>query len=390
MKKILSIMAFFTGSVIILSSCNKDTLMSGNDPSNYDALYVVNRASNSLSVVNISTDQVEKTRSLGSPGTMMGGGMMNGNSTFNNMWPDHISLSPDKSKLAITEPGMDFDSGYEMMQSTSTTGRMGTNNYQHHNGNSTTQVYGLEQMRGKILILDAVSGDLKSEISLEGMPYDAIFSPDGKELWTTLMMPNGKVMVFDADSYVLLDSISVGTMPAGVTFSDDGKKVFVANAMSGTITVIDAATKMVIDNIETGQGIVGTFMGMNGIMYVNNEKNQTMNMINMMNNLMSDSIRFDFTPGMVSSNTMMNQIWASDPANSKIHLWTQNGTGYMHGGSISVGAGASSIVFSKTGVTCYVTNQDDNSVSVVDVPGLKELMRIPVGEKPNGMIIRYK
>src|SRR5450759_4723204 len=389
MKNLKPVMAYLAGVAIIFTSCNKDEVISGNDPVNYDAIYVVNRASNSLSVINISTDQVQKTINLGSPGTMMGGGMMNDNSTFNNMWPYHISLSPDNSKLAITEPGMDFDGGYEMMQSTYSPGSMGNTN-QHHNGNSTAIISDIMQMQGRILILDAITGDLLKELTLEGMPYDAIFSPDGKEIWTALMMPVGKVKVFNADSYILLTTISVGNMPAGVTFSDDGKKAFVANGMSGSITVIDAVTKLIIDTIVTSQGIVGAFPGMHGMMYANNEKDQTISIINTMNNMMSDSLNLGFTPGMVSRNTMMNQLWVSDPLGAKIHFWTQNGNTYNYGGSVTVGSGAGAMTFSQDGKTCYVTNQGDNSVSVVDVAGLKELMKIHVGEKPNGLIIRYK
>lgn len=376
----------------IFSSCSKDDGINNlnNLSVNYDALYVVNRAGNSLSVINTSTDKVEKTINLGSPGTMMEGGMMNGNSTFNNMWPFHISLSPDKSKLAITEPGMDFDGGYEMMMYTSNSGSTGDFHYQHHNGNSATITSNIMQMQGKILILDAFNGKLLKEINLEGMPYDAIFSPNGKEIWTTLMMPVGKVNVFDADSYTLLNSVTVGNMPAGVTFSDDGKKVFVANGMSGSVTVIDAVTKIIIGAIATGRGTVGAFPGMHGMMYTDNEKDQTISITNIMNYMMSDSIRIGFSPGMVSRNSMMNQLWVSDPLGSKIHFWFQNGTALGYGGSVKVGKGAEAIVFSQDGKTCYVTNREENSVSVVDVTGLKEMMKIPVREKLNGLIIRYK
>jgi YVTN family beta-propeller protein len=392
MKKVKFAFVCFALSAVIVSSCTKDdgSNNSDNSPVNYDALYVVNRASNSLSVINTSTDKVEKTIRLGSPGTMMGGGMMSGNSTFNNMWPYHISLSPDKSKLVITEPGMDFDGGYEMMMNTSSQGSNGDIHYQHHNGNSTTTTTEIIQMQGKILILDAITGDLLKEITLEGMPYDAIFSPDGKEIWTALMMPVGKVNVFGADSYNLLNSVSVGNMPAGITFSDDGKKVFVSNGMSGSVSVIDAVTKMLMDTIVTGEGIVGAFSGMHGMMYTDNEKDQTISIINTMNNMMSDSIHLGFIPGMVSRNSMMNQLWVSDPDGASIHYWTLNGTSYMHGGSVPVGGGAGAMVFSQDGKTCYVTNQNDNSISVVDVTMLKEIMKIPVGEKPNGLIIRYK
>ncbi|MBK7131254.1 MAG: YncE family protein [Bacteroidales bacterium] len=179
-------------------------------------------------------------------------------------------------------------------------------------------------------------------------------------------------------------------MPAGLTFSDDGIKVFVANGMSGSVTVIDAVTKTITDTINTGQGTVGAFPGMHGMIYIDNEKIHSIGIVNTMNNMMSDSIQIGFTPGMVSRNSMMNQLWVSDPLGSKIHYWTQNGNAYNHGGFVTVGSGAGAMTFSQDGKTCYVTNQDDNSVSVVNVKGLKEMMRIPVGEKPNGLIIRYK
>ena len=398
MKKSKLIILYTALCAIILASCTKNTGFNNpdNNPVNYDALYVLNRADNSMSVINLATEKVQKTINLGSPGTMMGSGMMNGNSTFNNMWPFHISLSPDKSKLAITEPGMDFDGGYEMMNGTTSSGGMGGmggmggNNYHHHNGNSTTDITDIMQMKGKILIIDAISGDLIKELTLEGMPYDAIFSPDGKELWTALMMPVGKVKVFDTDSFTLLNTITVGNMPAGVAFSDDWKEVFIVNGISGSITVIDAVTKLVIDTIVAPPGSVGAFPGMNGMMYTDNEETHTINIINSMTNMMSDSIHLGFFPGTVCSDSILNRMWVSDPDGAKIHYWTHSGTNYIYGGSVPVGSGASAMIFSKNGETCYVTNQDDNSVSIVDVAGLIEIKKIPVGKSPNSLIIRYK
>jgi YVTN family beta-propeller protein len=129
---------------------------------------------------------------------------------------------------------------------------------------------------------------------------------------------------------------------------------------------------------------------MHGMMYIDNEKNHSIGIVNTMNNMMSDSIQIGFTPGMVSRNSMMNQLWVSDPHGAKIHYWAQNGNAYNYGGSVTVGSGAGVITFSQDGKTCYVTNQDENSVSIVDVVGLKEVMKVSVGEKPVGLIIRYK
>ena len=156
MKKAKIVIICSALSAIILSSCTKNDGII-NTPVNYDALYVVNKADNSLSVINLTSEKVEKTMNLGTLTTaMMGGGMMSENLTGNNMWPYHISLSPDNSNLAITEPGMDFNGGYEMMQTTTSSGGMSGMMYQHNNSNSSTVISDILQMHGQILILDAV------------------------------------------------------------------------------------------------------------------------------------------------------------------------------------------------------------------------------------------
>ncbi|MHB9143514.1 MAG: YncE family protein, partial [Paludibacter sp.] len=219
-------------------------------------------------------------------------------------------------------------------------------------------------------------------------------------LWTAIMMTEGEVKIFDATSYALLNTIAVGQMPAEVTFSDDGKKAFVANGMSNTVTVIDAATKKVIETITVGDNPVGAWPGMNGMMYVDNEDGQSISMVNSMTNMMTDTVNLGFMPGMAARNTTMNQMWVSDPDGSKIHMWAKNNDEihmlekgydeYIHGGEVVVGKGAHAIAFNKEGKVGYVTNQTEGTVSVVDIPNLKEIMKIDVGKKPNGIVIRNK
>jgi hypothetical protein len=64
LKKIKSIIVCTALSAVILSSCTKNDEINNTDtkPVTYDALYVANRASNSLSVINMETDKVENER----------------------------------------------------------------------------------------------------------------------------------------------------------------------------------------------------------------------------------------------------------------------------------------------------------------------------------------
>ena len=375
MKKFRLSLAVLFGSAIMISSCQKDG--TNITQVNFDAAYVVNGESNTISVINLSTNKVDKTIDLPQFQVTSGMGMM-GSGGMVNMWPHHISLSPDKSKIAVSFPGSNFNGGAGMMVSSFTSGNMmgGTS------ANIPTQ--------GKIVILDAVSGAILKEIALEGIAFNVAFSPDGKELWTALMMITGKVLVFDASTYALLNTITVGQLPTEVSFSDDGKKVFVANGMSNSVSVIDAATKKVLETAAVGNYPVGAWPGMGGMMYVNNEKGQSISMLDVMTNMMPNTLQLGFTPGMAIRNTMMNQMWVSDPIGSQVHMWTAGNTGYMHGGAVPVGNGASALAFNKSGTLCYVTNQTDGTVSVVDVPNLKEIMKITVGKKPNGIVMRYK
>ena len=397
MKKLRLSVAILMGSAIMFSACQKDeTSNSESDPVNFDAAYIVNGESNSISVINLSTNKVDKTIDLAKLQNSNGTGQME--MGMNNMWPHHIYLSPDKSKLVVAAPGMDFSEGHNMMQASGTTGGTTDAHSQHHSSNTTSGTANTV-MPGRILVIDAVTGNLLKEIALEEMVHNAIFSPDGKELWTAMMMPEGKIKVFDANTYTLLNTISVGQMPAEVTFSDDGKKAYVANGMSNTLTIVDAVSKKVLETIEVGANPVGAWPGMDGMMYVDNEDGQSISMIDGMTNMMTDTLDLGFMPGMAARNTMMNQMWVSDPNGSKIHMWERNNAGvhmigksyddYTHKGEVTVGSGAHVIAFSKDGKTGYVTNQNEGTVSVVDVANLKETMKITVGKKPNGIVMRF-
>ncbi len=58
-------------------------------------------------------------------------------------------------------------------------------------------------------------------------------------------------------------------------------------------------------------------------------------------------------------------------------------------GSITTGSGAHAIVFTSDGTKAYITNQGASNVSVINVNNHSKTIDIPVGTKPNGLLIRY-
>ena len=350
-KHILKVSMVFAIGVICISSCkkDKDDETTNTPPAStditYNAAYVVNGGSNTISVIDLSTNEVKRTISIAP-----------------SVWPHHISINPAKTRIAVGVPEMDLSGG--------------------HNINTTG-------MTGEFIVLDAVTGAKLKTQSLPMMNHNAIFSPDGSEIWTSQMYnAAGTVLVYDANSYTILNTIPVGMMPEEVSFSADGSMAFVANGMSDDVTVINVSTKMVMTTIPVGMGPVGAWTGSDNKMYVDNEEGQSITIIDAMTMAVVDSIVLGFMPGMASHNGSMNELWVSDPDNGKVHWWTwHSGMGaYMFGGEFVTGAGAHAIAFN--GMTAYITNQLAGTVSVADVMTHAVTKTITVGTKPNGLILK--
>jgi YVTN family beta-propeller protein len=335
--------------VVLVHSCKKDKTevtpppTTTNSDITYNAAYVVNGGSNSISVIDISTNEVKKTIALA-----------------NVMWPHHISINTTKTKVAIGVPGMDLSGG-------------------HGNINNSG-------MTGMIAIYDAIKGTELKMINLSMMNHNAAFSPNGTEIWTSLMDSMGIVQVYDANTYQLKSTIHVGMMPAEVTFSFDGSMAFVANGMSNDVTAINVANKTVMATITVGQEPVGAWQGSNNKMYVDNEMGQSISVIDVSTMSVEETVNLGFMPGMAAYQADMNELWVSDPDNGKVHYWKRSGNAWVHDGVFSTGAGTHAIVFK--GMTAYISNQLAGTVSVIDVMMHTKIKDITVGTKPNGMVIK--
>lgn len=354
MKKQFVLVSMLTLALMV--SCNEHDMDMAELNINFDAAYIVNGESNSITVINLSSDEVAGTISLGDESMAGHGGM-----TDEIMWPHHAYINSSKSILAVGVPGADLSAG--------------------HTG-------GMDDMMGKVALLDAVKGTVSHVIDLDMMNHNAVFSPDGSEIWTSQMDDMGTVLVYNSTTYALKATIEVGVDPAEVTFSADGSVAFVANGGSNTVTAINPSTKQVISTIDVGTDPVGAWPGPDNRMYVDNEEGQTISVVSVSTLEVEATISLGFMPGFAAYNEMHNELWVTDPDNGKVHYWTKDATTWTHGGVFNTGAGAHAIAFTSDEMKAYVTNQADASVSVVNVPSHTVTKTVTVGKKPNGIVLK--
>lgn len=325
---------------------------------NYPAAYVVNAESNSLSVIDLATKQVRETISFGQASMAMMPGMNMGDMV---MWPHHIYRSPDGRRLGVGVPGMDLSAG--------------------HAG-------GMSGMTGRVLVVDPKTGQTTLNQATPVMNHNAVFSPDGTEIWTSQMADNGTVLVYDATSMVLKKTIAVGMEPAEVTMAANGQYAFVANGMSNSVTVIKVADKTVVKSIPVGDDPVGAWPGADGRMYVDNEKGQSISVIDVATLSVVETVKLGFTPGYAAYNAVRNELWVSQAGTgNKVVIFGRMNNAWTKAGEVTTGLDAHAITFTKDGLTAYVTNQGAATVSVIDVKGRAKLTDIVVGKKPNGIVL---
>ncbi|MDJ0755819.1 MAG: cytochrome c peroxidase [Ardenticatenaceae bacterium] len=83
-----------------------------------------------------------------------------------------------------------------------------------------------------------------------GLPFDGVVTPDGRELWV-LNAASNDITVINLYSRQLTAHIEVGANPRGIAINPDGQKLYVNNVLDGKIAIISTAAYTVTGEIST-------------------------------------------------------------------------------------------------------------------------------------------
>jgi YVTN family beta-propeller protein len=103
------------------------------------------------------------------------------------------------------------------------------------------------------ITLPEVAADQRHTEGLQGSPSHGIgIAPDGKTLWVDSKM-NSHVYAYSMPDLKLLGGVKVGDHPDWLTFTPDSTRVYVANAGSNSVSVVDIATRKELTRVRVGQ-----------------------------------------------------------------------------------------------------------------------------------------
>ena len=112
-----------------------------------------------------------------------------------------------------------------------------------------TQVYVGNIDSNSVSVIDTATNNVTATISVGAYPFGLAISPDGNKLYAANKDGN-TVSMIDTSTNRVITTIKVGSQPRGIAVSPDGKKVYVGNYNSKTVSVINTSTKMVKSTIQ--------------------------------------------------------------------------------------------------------------------------------------------
>ncbi len=233
---------------------------------------------------------------------------------------------------------------------------------------------------------EVVAIDLEKEIIKETIPVGK--DPQGLGIsceYSTVYVANSGdntvTLLNFSKELTLTGHISVEKKPASVVTTKNF--VYVANSDSDNVSVIDIKENKQVGTINTGKMPVSLcFDDKEGLLYVLNGRSNNVSVIDTGSNTIIKTIETEEFPcsGAVSSEYLfvVNQVSCSLSVINKK-------TGEKS--SIKIGKSPKRCLFLPEGNKLYVTNYQDDNLSVIDCKEQKVIKTIDIGKNPTGMVL---
>lgn len=117
-------------------------------------------------------------------------------------------------------------------------------------------VYVVNAGDSTVMVINAATRKVIKTIEVGVNPVAVTFSPDGTEAYLAVQSTNS-VQVIDAVDHEVVATIAVSTAPQRIAFSSDGTQAYVTNFGANTMWVINTAARTIARTVTVGEGPLG-------------------------------------------------------------------------------------------------------------------------------------
>lgn len=218
------------------------------------------------------------------------------------------------------------------------------------------------------------------------LPVQAIaVHPDNRQLYVA--GGAGGVLVLDTANLTLIDTIPINAgvgdqpNPQGIAVSPDGQFLYVsASEDGGGVTVVDLATKAIVNTISMGAGTMplGVAPNPNGreVYFAIAGPPDEVKIYEPLSNTITGSISVGSRPVGIAVTPNGGKVYESNELSNSLTIWN---TSTKQSVTTFVGTFPSGIAISPDGTRAYVANKGDGTVSVLSTVTDQIISTITIG-----------
>ena len=235
-----------------------------------------------------------------------------------------------------------------------------------------------------VSVIDAATRAVVGTIGVGAGPVGVAVSPDGTRVYVANRASNS-VSVIDTATDRVVATVDSGIGPGsnGIAITPDGARAYVNNAFSrnpGTVSVIDTTSGMVVGDVEVARNPKRIAIAPDGqTAYVANFRSWNISVIDIATDTFRAALRISGRTVGVAVHPNGQYAYITNLDGRVEILETSNDLLTV---PITVGREPYAIALSGQGGTAYVANLADDTVSVVDLSADVEVATIAVGDKP--------
>ena len=287
--------------------------------------YVTNLNSDSVSVIDTTTNTVVETISVG-------------------IGPERVAIAPDGSRAYVTNRNSD-----------------------------------------SVSVIDTSTNTVIDSVTVGDLPIGVAVTPDGTRVYVVNFFANS-VSVIDATANTVVDTVAVGSVPRQVAITPDGSRAYVTNDFGDSVSVIDTATNTVVDTVPVEDGPFGVAITPDGTRaYVANRRSNSVSVIDTATNTVVDAVQVDGFLFEVAINSKGTRAYvATFGPNSVSVIDTSTNTVVD---TVILSSDAQGVAVTPDGTRVYATLTSASSVSVIDTTTNTVVDMVAVGLTPLGVAI---
>ena len=239
---------------------------------------------------------------------------------------------------------------------------------------------------GALQVIDTATLEIVAAIDLDGTEsIEAIVSPDGSRVYVVNAI-TANIAVVDALSLELDGTIDlpVGGSPTSLAITPAGDRLYVSSFSSRDVLVVDLATFQVVETIPAGAGTNGVTISPDGSrVYAANQDEGTVTVIDPSTDEVVATVAAGEAPRRVVVSPDGARLYVPDLDTGTLLVIDAESLEIVE--TVAVGPVPTDLSITPDGSTAYVVVSGANRISAVDTASAEVVATIEVGSSPFGI-----